>query len=112
MGPAGYPQEERPVWQGQELKPGLRPLDYWVGLWLDGPPPTQAAKGTVPQSWRLPWALPAGVGGVTSSLYPASDQSPRSLSQTSYESNPEGLALSRAILCELWVTSLLYLLSP
>lgn len=109
MGAAGHPQEERLVWQGQELKPGLRPLDHWVGLWLDGPPPTRAARGTVPQSWRLPWG---GGGGVMSSLYPASDQSPRSQPQTSYESNPEGLALSRAVLCELWVTSLLYLLSP
>lgn len=77
MGPAGYPQEERLVWRGQELKLGLRPLDYWVGLWLDGPPPPWAAKGTVPQSQRLMWALPAWDGGVMSSLYPVSDQLPK-----------------------------------
>lgn len=107
MGPAGYPQEERLVWQGQELKPGLRPLDYWVGLWLDGPPLTEQQRAQSPRAGgSLGLSQPGW--GVMSSLYPVSDQSPRSQPQTSYESNPEGLALSTAVLCELWVTSLLY----
>lgn len=81
-----------------------------VGLRLDGPSPTRAAKGTVPQSWRLTWALPAWDGGSCLAYTLSLISSRRSQSQTSYRSNPEGLTLSGAALRELWVTSLLYLL--